>query len=83
MRCGVSREPLPKMLSKKSKLETRFPGAKKRTSIDFSGEYPGTSGVTTGRRRRETKTFAGVSLVPVKGRVMIPSGGRESMREMP
>jgi len=83
MRRGVSRVPFPKMLPTKSRLETRLPGAKKRTSMDFSGEYPGTPGVTTGRSRRETKTFAGVSPVPVKCRVMIPPGGRESMREIP
>ena len=63
------------MLSTKSRLLTRFPGAKKRISIDFSGETPGTSGATTGRSSSETKTFAGFSLVPVKGSVMISSGG--------
>ena len=71
---------LPKMLSTKSRLLTRLPGAKNRTSIDFSGETPGTSGARMGRSSRETKTLAGFSLVPVKGSVMISRGGVSEAR---
>ena len=41
---------LPKMLSTKSRLLTRFPGTKNRVSIRCSAMKPGTSGHTTGRR---------------------------------
>ena len=66
---------LPKILSTKSRLLTKFPGAKNRVSIDFSGETPGTSGVTIGLSNNDTKTFAGSLLVPVKGNVMMSGGG--------
>ena len=45
---------LPKIDSTKSRLLTRPPGAKKRTSIVLSAQTPGTAGQTTGRSSSET-----------------------------
>ena len=66
---------LPKMLSTKSRLQTRPPGTKNRTSMLFSGATPGTSGQTTGRSRRETKHSAGSGSVEVKGNRISSGGG--------
>ncbi len=59
---------LPKMLSTKSRFATRLPGAKKRTSSDFSGVNPATSGQTIGRSSSETKHSAWASCAAVNGR---------------
>ncbi len=48
----------PKIDSTKSKLLTKFPGAKKRISILFLELIPGTSGLTGGRNKRETNISA-------------------------
>ena len=49
---------LAKMLSTKSRFETRAPGAKNRTSIVCLRTAPGTPGQTTGRSNTETKVRA-------------------------
>ena len=54
--------PLPKMVSTKSRLLTRLPGAKNRISIVFPAVKPGTSGQTMGRISSETKHSAGRGL---------------------
>ena len=63
------------MLSTKSRLLTRFPGTKKRTSIVFSGVKPGTSGQTIGRSSSETKHSAGCGCVAVNGIRISSRGG--------
>ena len=50
----------PKIDSTKSRLLTRLPGAKNRTSIDFCGQTPGTSGQTIGRNSSDTNVRTGV-----------------------
>ena len=49
---------LPKIFSTKSRLLTRDPGAKKRTSNLFSLIMPFTSGHTMGLKSIETMVFA-------------------------
>ena len=63
------------MLSTKSRLLTRLPGTKKRTSMLFCGVKPGTSGQTTGRSSSETKHSAGCAWVAVNGRRINERGG--------
>ena len=63
------------MLSTKSRLLTRFPGAKKRVSMRFSAMKPGTSGQTSGRSSNDTKHSAGCGCVAVNGRRMMSRGG--------
>ena len=65
----------PKMVSTKSRLLTKLPGAKKRTSILFSLTIPGTSGHTTGRSNNDTITLAFSSCAEVKGKVINSSVG--------
>ena len=62
--------PLPKILSTKSRFATHPPGAKNRTSIDFSRIYPSTAGHTTGLKRRDTQHFAGSSSLDEKGKTI-------------
>src|ERR1700737_3680256 len=65
----------PKMLSTKSRLLTRLPGAKNRISIDLSGVKPGTSGQTIGRKSSETKQPACLLCAEVNGRRNSSGGG--------
>ena len=68
------------MLSTKSRLATHPPGAKKRTSIDFSRIYPSTAGQTTGLSMRETQHFAGSSSLDENGNTMSDGGGFRARR---
>src|SRR5258708_33237587 len=63
------------MLSTKSRLLTRLPGAKKRISIVFSEVKPGTSGQTIGRSSSDAKHSAGCGCVAVNGRRLNERGG--------
>src|SRR5260370_10656868 len=65
----------PKMLSTKSRLLTRLPGAKNRISIDLSGVKPGTSGQTIGSKSSETKQPACLLCSEVNGRLHTSVGG--------
>ena len=68
----------PKMLSTKSRLLTRLPGARNRISIDFSGMNPGTSGLTIGRSSNETKHSACFSCAEVNGNRSNSGGGAKA-----
>src|SRR5258708_37513462 len=63
------------MLSTKSRLLTRLPGAKKRISIVFSEVKPGTSGQTIGRSSSDTKHSAGCGCLAVNGKRNHARGG--------
>ena len=68
--------PLPKMLSTKSRLLTRLPGAKNRTSIDRANVTFGTAGTTTGRSRSDTNDRAWSGWSAVNGTASSSAGGR-------
>ncbi len=59
-----------------------MPGAKKRTSIFFSGWNPGTSGQMVGRSNSETNIRAGSLRLAVKGSVMRSAGGISAAANM-
>jgi hypothetical protein len=70
------------MLSTKSRFDTTPPGAKKRISIRFSGETPGTAGHTRGRKSSDTIACTGVAQPAVNGNSESESGGRSAARSM-
>ncbi len=65
----------PKIDSTKSKLLTKLPGAKKRTSIDFLVITPFTSGHTIGLKSIDTIVFALFSWLLVNGSIFKSSDG--------
>jgi hypothetical protein len=73
---------LPKILSTKSRFDTRPPGAKNRISERFSGETPGTAGQTSGRRSSEAIADTGVCQPAVNGKRMSDDGGESAARNM-
>ena len=70
------------MLSTKSRLQTRPPGAKKRISILLAFETLGTEGHTIGRRKSDTHVLAFSSCVAVKGSSSISSGALNACLHM-
>jgi hypothetical protein len=68
------------MLSTKSRFDTTPPGAKKRTSVRFSGETPGTAGHTSGRRSSDTIVCTGSAHLAVNGKSESDSGGFSAAR---
>ena len=67
--------PFSNIASTKSRLLTRLPGTKKRTSILFSLVNPDIAGQTSGRIKSDTKHSAGTACVEVNGNFSNSVGG--------
>ncbi len=72
------------MLSTKSRLLTRLPGAKKRISIDFSSMNPGTAGQTIGPEQQAKRNIPPASAcVEVNGSRNNSRGGCKRQLQQP